>query len=336
MPFKKSLPKGGRVVRVKRADGTTKEYRYPAYKAKQESGNYLEEGTVAALIRAFTISPEWRDLAQSTRSKHAIYLKNFEQAHGLTKAASISRNDVIDLRNAIATTRGNGAAMGFVRAVSVLFGWAVESRRIEHNPASRLKALKGGHLPAWSDAEADRATCELPEHLRRAIVLARYTGQRRGDLCRLTWAAYDGKALRLVQEKTKAELVVPVHPALKSELDKWRSEMPPMPSRTILAKANGKPWSRPQRLTAQLAEALEKRGMRERDALNMHGLRKLAAAALAEAGCTMHEIASITGHKSLAMIELYTKSAEQKRLAETAMERLTNRHTKYKPTERNQ
>jgi integrase len=61
-----------------------------------------------------------------------------------------------------------------------------------------------------------------------------------------------------------------------------------------------------------------------RDGLNVHGLRKLAATALAEAGCTPHEIAAVTGHKSLAMVELYTRSAAQERLALTAIGRLEN------------
>jgi integrase len=61
-----------------------------------------------------------------------------------------------------------------------------------------------------------------------------------------------------------------------------------------------------------------------RDGLNVHGLRKLAATALAEAGCTPHEIAAVTGHKSLAMVELYTRSAARERLALTAIGRLEN------------
>ena len=50
----------------------------------------------------------------------------------------------------------------------------------------------------------------------------------------------------------------------------------------------------------------------------MHGLRKAAARRLVEAGCTTHEIASITGHKTLSEIERYTREAERARLARTA------------------
>ena len=53
-----------------------------------------------------------------------------------------------------------------------------------------------------------------------------------------------------------------------------------------------------------------------------HGLRKAAARRLAEAGCTTKEIAAITGHTTLQEVERYTKAAEQRRLARTAIRRL--------------
>jgi hypothetical protein len=49
------------------------------------------------------------------------------------------------------------------------------------------------------------------------------------------------------------------------------------------------------------------------------GLRKAAARRLAEAGCTAHEIAAITGHESLKEVARYTKAVDQRRLAEVAM-----------------
>jgi integrase len=53
-----------------------------------------------------------------------------------------------------------------------------------------------------------------------------------------------------------------------------------------------------------------------------HGLRKAAARRLAEAGCTEHEIKSITGHASLKEVVRYTKGVNQRRLAMVAMEKV--------------
>jgi integrase len=51
-------------------------------------------------------------------------------------------------------------------------------------------------------------------------------------------------------------------------------------------------------------------------------LRKLAATRLAEAGCSEHEIAAITGHRSLSEVARYTRARDQARLAEQAMSKL--------------
>ncbi|GBQ29592.1 hypothetical protein AA13594_1416 [Gluconacetobacter azotocaptans DSM 13594] len=52
------------------------------------------------------------------------------------------------------------------------------------------------------------------------------------------------------------------------------------------------------------------------------GLRKAAARRLAEAGCSTHQIAAITGNKTLVEISRYTKVVEPRMLAESAMSRL--------------
>ena len=51
-----------------------------------------------------------------------------------------------------------------------------------------------------------------------------------------------------------------------------------------------------------------------------HGLRKAAARRLAEAGCSAHEIMAMTGHKSLAEAERYTRQADQARLVRCHLE----------------
>src|SRR5262245_57406999 len=50
-----------------------------------------------------------------------------------------------------------------------------------------------------------------------------------------------------------------------------------------------------------------------------HGLRKAACRRGAEAGWTTHQIAAWSGQKTLKEVERYTKAADQKRLAELAM-----------------
>ena len=63
-----------------------------------------------------------------------------------------------------------------------------------------------------------------------------------------------------------------------------------------------------------------------------HGLRKAAARRLAEAGCSTHEIAAITGHASLKEVARYTEAVDRKRLAQSAMAKI--RTLSGKPDER--
>ncbi len=68
-----------------------------------------------------------------------------------------------------------------------------------------------------------------------------------------------------------------------------------------------------------MSNAIDEAGLPSR--CKPHGLRKAAARRLAEAGCSASEIMSITGHKTLAEVERYTRSAEQERLAQRAIKR---------------
>ncbi len=59
------------------------------------------------------------------------------------------------------------------------------------------------------------------------------------------------------------------------------------------------------------------------DELVTDGLRKAAARRLAEAGCSAHQIAAVTGHRTLREIERYTQAADQVIRAEAAMAKIS-------------
>lgn len=330
MPWQKKSerkPKAERVVRHTLPDGTIKEYRYAAFKPKPAEQRRAD--TLADMIDAYKNSPEWRGLAPRTQVNYAIYLRPLEKA-GKIDPNNLMRRDVLELRDSISATSGNAAANAFVTCARQIYNWGIDRERVETNPALKIKKLETGNLPAWSQEQADAALAGLPEHLRRVVVLAMFTGQRRGDLCKMTWADYDGQRIRVVQQKTDASLKIPVHPDLKAGLDAWKAET--SVALTILADGHGKPWN-PNNLSYHMPAALARlqppEGVELPTDLNVHGLRKLAAANLAEAGCSTKEIAAITGHETLAMVELYTKSANQEHLATAAIHRLQT-SDKYK------
>lgn len=301
------------------ADGSIKVYRYPAWQAPKCD----EADTMRALLRAYEASPEWRQKSKATQTQYLIYLRPWLKV-GDTPPRAVTRRDILAARDAMAQTRGDGAATAFGRITSALFAWAQDRGWVDYNPAARLKAIPGGALPAWSEAHISIALKRLPEELRRVVVLGIYTGQRRGDLCAMTWAAYDGAAIRLRQAKTGTSLAIPCHPNLQAELEHWRAERDGI---HILHSPRRQAWT-PAHLSREMKQGLAKIGLPER--LNVHGLRKAAARRLAEAGCSAHEIAAVTGHRSLSMVQHYTRSADQHRMAGAAIARLQSPTTKQR------
>lgn len=275
--------------------------------------------TVAAVTAAWQRSVEWRQLRAGTQTNYTTYLGPLHTAMKHVQITNIKRAHLLAIRDIVATERGHGAAINFCRTVSAFFSWALDRDLIDASPAMRLATrLRHGHLPAWRDEQAQHAMRELPEPYRRAVVLGYYTGQRRGDLCAMRWSDYDGQIIRLTQEKTDEPLEIPVLPALKAELETWKTDRSTV---TILAFM-GKPW-RPVFLSKRLPDQLEKIGLPR---LNVHGLRRLTAIRLAEAGCSVHEIAAITGHRTLKMVQEYTRGVSQRNLADAAILRLGKRN----------
>jgi integrase len=126
-----------------------------------------------------------------------------------------------------------------------------------------------------------------PVTLQRALVLALDTGQRQGDLLALPWSAYDGTCIQLRQSKTGRTVSIPVTRSLRAVLDAT-----PRVSPVILTSSAGRPW-RPNAFRNAWIDAARKAGITD---LTFHDLRGSAVTRLAEAECTPHEIATITGH----------------------------------------
>lgn len=86
----------------------------------------------------------------------------------------------------------------------------------------------------------------------------------------------------------------------------------------ILYGASGKGLTK-ESMGNYMMEAIKAAGLPKR--CRMHGLRKVAAVMLAEAGCSSREIMAITGHKSLSEAERYTDEVDRKKLAQSARNR---------------
>ena len=136
------------------------------------------------------------------------------------------------------------------------YAWTVLARvlsvslqrgKIDCNPATAGERL---YRPPrvdkiWTLDVEEAFLKSAPEHLHLPLLLALWTGQREGDLLRLSWSAYDGKSIRLRPRKTSPQaparraVTIPVGAPLQAVLD----AAPRPSSPIILLSSEGKPWT---------------------------------------------------------------------------------------------
>lgn len=210
-------------------------------------------------------------------------------------------------------TETPGKANNMLACVKKVLSFAVRRGYRPDNPALGISKLKLGEHRSWTDDELAKfeKKWKIGSRERLTYALALYTGQRKGDLLAMMWGHIEDDRIRVAQEKTGVRLRIPIHPALKGAL----------PARGNASATTRLLPIKSRHLGSIMTKAIDKALGKKSDCV-LHGLRKAAARRLAEVGCTAHEIMSITGHATLAMVQKYTKDAGQLKLAETAMGKL--------------
>ena len=279
-----------------------------------------QNDTVAGLIRQYCASHQWNKLAESTKEIGRLNLRAVEERWGATPLEYVqnrkSRPIFLGWHDEMAETHPR-AADNKMAAMQRVFSWAFQRGLIDLNPLDTFeRAYRSDRaeliwLPNHVAAFAGVASPEL----QLALDLALHTGQRRGDLLRLPWSAYDGEAITLRQGKTRREVWIPCTDALKVALD-----AAPRRATTVLTRSSGLPWT-PDAFKNAWSSTFEKAGIA--DDLHFHDLRGTAVTMLSEAGCTPQEIATITGWTVASVNKILEKYlARTKELARAAIVKL--------------
>ena len=277
-------------------------------------GTPPERGSVAALIVAYLGSDEFLALAEGTRRSRRRLLDAFREKLGERPYKGVTTDE---LRGVVVAVSGPQARRNRRKAALALWRFAKDRRWVERNPAAdiRLVTPKSDGYAPWTEADVTAFRKRWPGGTRQrlALELMLGTGQRRGDVVRMGRQHLRDGRIRIQQSKTAAVVNVPVHPDLKPELAAAADRL------TFLLTEAGRPFT-----AAGFGNWFRDAARAAGVTAPGHGLRKLAATRLADAGCTPHEIAAVTGHKTLSEVERYTRSADQTRLATSAMKRLGN------------
>lgn len=272
-------------------------------------------GSVGWLITEYTASKAYGNLSPATRESYSRNLQHLSPLASFP-ATDIKRAHIRRIRDRMADTPR--AQHLFTQVAARLFSWGISERDLEMaNPAAKMKREDApeSYVP-WSDAEMQAfEDSSPPRAVLTAYMLARYSGARRADLAALRRSSYDGGALQIPGSKTDTPVTVPAHPRLKAYLDALPLTL------HLITDEQGRPL-KANTLSKAMRAHLDTIGLTH---LTLHGLRHTAGQALAEAGCSPHEIAAVLGHRTLQMVTHYTKRARRERLAAAAIIKLRRR-----------
>lgn len=307
------LPRGVHHTKVVRSDGTVRKYWYafkggPRIKAEPGTAEFITEynavkaalqpdqrrDTLAAVIDDYRASPAFRDLAPSTRRSYEAILLTIDREYGASPLhlleARGARREFLDWRDRL-SARGARTADLHIAVLKRVLSWAVDREILSINKLARAGRLHSGTRRdrIWSEEECQQFISTAGPHLTNSLLLALNTGQRQGDLLKLTWTRYDGTSILIRQQKTGATVTLRVSPSLSSMLDTM-----PRPAETILTNSRGKPWTS-DGFRASWATAMQRAGLAT-SGLRFHDLRGTFITRAYNLGYTINEIAEASGH----------------------------------------
>src|SRR6516165_2010061 len=282
------------------------------------SPKHVIHGSLTEIASGYFRSAAFANLSETSQRLYRSALKPILEAHGHRLVRELPKTAARNIVEAIGATRP-GMANLTRAALSQVMVYAIATGVRIDDPFSGLPRYRLGTHHTWTDAELAQFErhWRLGTRERLAYALLLYTGQRGGDVVKMTRNDIVDGYIRVSQDKARKgtinELLIPIHPALARALKAG----PVVGMQHLIANARGQALTG---LTDLIERAAQLAGLPPR--CKAHGLRKAALRRLAEHGSTTKEIAAVSGHRSLSEIERYTSRADQARLATSAVAKL--------------
>lgn len=262
----------------------------------REAPALREAGVLKGLITAYLKSPEFTGLRASTRLEYQRMLAEIAAEFGDMPLEALNdpavRGVFLDWRDTIASEGKTRAADNRLSVLSAVLSFGVERGKIAENRLRGFKRLYHADRAdkIWTPADVARFADVADAPMRLALFVALYTGQRQGDLLRLTWAAYRDDWIRLKQSKGGRAVAFKAVAQLRGLLD--AKVAAGRVSTHILTTPTGRPWQK-RNFSRAFKTTCDRAGIA---GLTFHDLRGTAVTMLSEAGCDTTELCSITGH----------------------------------------
>jgi integrase len=314
--------RNGKRIRIKAEYGTPEydaQYQAALSATPQPQKGAATTGTLVWLIERYREDSAWTNLAPTTRR---LRKSHFEQILGTAGSKPISAITSTAIKAGIKRREKTPAqAQHFLDTMRGLFRWAIEAEKVKVDPTVTitLSRRKNDGYPIWTEEDVAAYEKRWPIGTRERVWLdvLLYTGLRRGDVVRIgRQHVRDGVAtLKTEKSKYMVEVTLPILPVLAETLAAG-----PCGDLAFIIGAHGKPMAK-QTFSNAFAAAARRAGITGKSA---HGLRKLGATRAANAGATTAQLKSIFGWTSDRMPELYTRTADRRRLAMESMHKLAN------------
>jgi integrase len=289
-------------------------------------------GRFYASARFTRAGEKWRQIVRSTLEEFRNEARNipvadFTDGHIETILSRRAKQAVVQGRK-----RGGPAAAERLHEQLIrLFDFAQNKLRwIDHNPAreadSPVPKRKGGyHIWTLDEIEQFQARHPVGTKARLAMEIAFWTGLRRGDVARLGPRNIRGGRVSAVAGKTAKDVDVILAPDLKAAI-----EATPTGKDTFLVTGYGKPFT-DAGLGNWFRERCNEAGLPK---CSMHGLRKALTTIAADEGATQQQLKALGQWSNDAEVATYTAAANQKKLADAAIQMVIKSRTLSNHAER--
>ncbi|MBI4024232.1 MAG: site-specific integrase [Verrucomicrobia bacterium] len=292
------------------------------------SGDELPHATIRAWCERWLAAKEI-ETETTTHSRYkgivARFLDGLDQKANRDLSA-LRTTEIQAFRDGQARELSRASANLGLKILRVCFGGAVRQGLLTSNPAALVATLRGkgeGNRRPLTLAEIKRLLAAAKgAEMEGLILFGLYTGQRLGDLARMTWRAVDleKREIAFSTRKTRRRMILPLLQPLADYVEKLPStddpDTPIFPQAAAAAeKSVGtlSNWFHDLLVNSGLAErrthqaTKEGRGAtRETSELSFHSLRHSATTFLKAAGVSDSVAMEIIGHDSAAISRGYT------------------------------
>lgn len=221
-----TYPRGAKPIRIKSDLGTVefaREYAVLLAQAKSGKRPPPSKFTMQSLVEHYQTSDRWTALKPRTQADYKKVLDWWIDAAGGADPRRIQRKHIIDAMETNAKTSVRFARY-IVEVSSILFEHAIDIgwRKTGDNPAKGVRKVKTPHAKKlnrkpWPREKIDafRAAYDLNTRERLLLELGLGTGQRAADILAMEWGHVEGADIRVKQDKTEKELLIPLTDSLR-------------------------------------------------------------------------------------------------------------------------